>query len=154
MSSKLILYKIEILLSKSPSILRIGTAIWPLRIISYILSPIFFIGGIVSVLASATFMLLIENAKEELDKIHISNNDIGKTANDIAIALLKKYINELESYASIFFIGGAVMIIASILFLIIAWLCRLVRNRNTFIGETTSTLTSIKNDLAQTDKNA
>lgn len=123
MNTKLISYKIETLLSKSPSVLRIGTAIWPLRIISVILAPVFIISGITIVFLSYAIL------------VNMQENDIFNKFEDAKLLIL------------IAFVGGVGMTIAGILFLIIAWLSRLVRNRNTFIDETKDVLGQINIDL-------
>lgn len=123
METKLIIYKIESLLTKSPSVLRIGTAVWPLRIISIILAPIFTIAGLAITFFTAAIL-----------------NELQKNSNGIDP-------KNAELLITIGFVGGVGMTIAGILFIVIVWISRLVQTRNDYISETTETLSSIIKDL-------
>lgn len=122
MIKQLISYKIESLLIKAPSVIRVGTMVWPLKIISIILSPFFIIGGSLIVVASNK---LLESIKDE-------QSDLAQKAQLISIIGL---------------VGGIGMVVAGILFIIIAWLSKLIQNRNDFVVETGEVLESVKRDL-------
>lgn len=122
MIKQLISYKIESLLIKAPSVIRVGTMVWPLKIISIILSPFFIIGGSLIVVASNQ---LLESIKDE-------QSDLAQKAQLISIIGL---------------VGGIGMVVAGILFIIIAWLSKLIQNRNDFVVETEEVLESVKRDL-------
>jgi hypothetical protein len=60
--------KLEYLIESSPSVIRIGTIILPLRIISSILWPILFFGGLGSAIICGW---LLDNEKEALKHIEL-----------------------------------------------------------------------------------
>jgi hypothetical protein len=126
MIKQLVYYKIESIINNAPSVIRIGTAVWPLRIISIILAPFFVIAG-------ALILIIALMALEKLE------NEFQNQSSEV--------INELKLLSLIGVVGGVGMILAGLLFIIVAWLSKLVQNRNLFIVETEQVLESIKLDL-------
>lgn len=128
MIKQLVFYKIDSLIAKAPSVMAVGTMVWPIRIISLILAPFFIIAGAIIFLVSLKII-------EALQDQHVNMED-----NDITLLSLFGLV------------GGLGMVVCGVLFIIIAWLCNLVRNRNNYIEETESVLQSVKFDLQTSEE--
>lgn len=108
--------KLEYLIESSPSVIRIGTIILPLRIISSILWPLLSLGS----LGIVIFCSWAIDIKERYNL----------TANDLQFG----------------FALGVLGLFVGILFWIISRLCKLVRNRNYFILEVIDLVEEVKED--------
>lgn len=118
MDSKTITTKINDLIDTSPSVLRIGSIIFPLRIVTSILWPLIFFGGIgITLFCSGV--------------INITGIDKPTTHAEIYVGTAL----------------GIVLIFTGVFLWIIYRLCRLVRNRNYFVLETVELLQEIKDNF-------
>jgi hypothetical protein len=117
MSTQKAFEKLEYLIESSPSVIRIGTMILPLRIISSILWPLLFFGS----LGIVIFCIWAIDIKEHYNL----------TANDLQFG----------------FVIGVLGLFAGILFWIISRLCKLVRNRNYFILEVIDLVDEMKKEM-------